>query len=270
MKKILLLSAVLIFNKQVNAQISVVTGTTGTTTTVGQSFNETRGVDVKILSSTNIVIQAMTLSDFYCGSNGVGTAYVDARIYDSNTSALLASANDTVQNINGGNITVPISFTLLAGGRYKLCFFCSAPSSPNNAARMFQPQSFPYTEASNSLQIIQAYESAFDAVPNNTNIFVPLIRLSTLTTGINQINVNETSSVYPNPTNENAIIIFQNPTKENCTVTLYDTQGRLLQTISNIVSDKVEIERKNLANGLYYFHISNASQVISTGKIIIE
>jgi hypothetical protein len=90
------------------AQINLASGTTGTTTGVAQSFNETRGVDVTVVAHADISLISMTLNGFFCGQGGTATAYVGARIYDINTAQLLASGMDTVSNVYGGSVTVQI------------------------------------------------------------------------------------------------------------------------------------------------------------------
>ncbi len=79
-----------------------------------QSYNETRAVDVTVLSSVDLNVSSMTLS----GIGGSGLA--KAVIYDSNTQLLIASAQGT---LTGGTITLPISATLRSGGEYRIGFY---------------------------------------------------------------------------------------------------------------------------------------------------
>lgn len=75
--------------------------------------------------------------------------------------------------------------------------------------------------------------------------------------------------VYPNPANQNALIEFHNPINENCTLTLYDTDGRLVRTINDITRNKVIIETKDLTSGFYFLRLLTDRQVIGTGKFVI-
>ena len=77
-------------------------------------------------------------------------------------------------------------------------------------------------------------------------------------------------AVYPNPTNHSATLKFENPTKEKCILTFYNTQGRLVLTITNITTNTVEIERRNLTSGPYFFQLCGSKQIIATGKLTIE
>jgi len=76
--------------------------------------------------------------------------------------------------------------------------------------------------------------------------------------------------LYPNPTNQNATLKFDNSEGENCTLSLFNLQGQLVRTISNITSDKVEIERQNLLSGLYFIQLRSDTQIIATGKLKLE
>ena len=43
---------------------------------------------------------------------------------------------------------------------------------------MFDPDSFPYTESTGTLDVNQAYSIASDSFPTNPNIFVPQITIA--------------------------------------------------------------------------------------------
>ena len=270
MKKSYYLLALFLSTGMMFGQINLASGTTGTTTGVPQSYNENRGVDVTVLSKLDLKISSMTLSKFF--PNPGDTAWVGARIYNSSTGTLLMSSPTyTLTNTTGANITVPMSYTLTAGGTYRLSFYGWGPHPPTiNSGDGFLPQSFPYTESSGLLQINQAYDIATDVMPSNVNLEVPLITLNLATTGIDEISLFAVNSVYPNPANQSATVKFSNAGSENCSLTLYDMQVKLLQTITNIIADKIEIERKNLASGLYHFQIRSDKQVITTGIFLFE
>ncbi len=76
--------------------------------------------------------------------------------------------------------------------------------------------------------------------------------------------------IYPNPTNQHATVEFDNPRQENHTLTLYDIQGRLVYTVRDITTNKVEVYRKNLTSGLYFFQIRSDKELRGTGKLILE
>jgi hypothetical protein len=63
-------------------------------------------------------------------------------------------------------------------------------------------------------------------------------------------------SVYPNPSSD---VIKIEKLKPNSSVELIDSSGKLVRTISNIKSDKTEINIKNLATGIYYLKVDGQS-----------
>lgn len=159
--------------------IDLTSGTSGSLTGVPQSFNETRGVDVTVNPGCgDLVLNAMTLHGLFISS---ASATVGARVYDSNTTALIASAETTVSNGSNLSVTLPLSATLAVGSDYRLSFFVDA-GGIGGGGTMFDPDpsglgGFPYTDATGTLDINQAYSIASDSFPTNPNIFVPLITL---------------------------------------------------------------------------------------------
>ncbi|MBL4657155.1 MAG: T9SS type A sorting domain-containing protein [Flavobacteriales bacterium] len=76
--------------------------------------------------------------------------------------------------------------------------------------------------------------------------------------------------VYPNPANQYVTFEFDNSEQVNHTLTLYDIQGRLVQTIMDITTNKIEMDRRDLTSGLYFFLLSTDKQVRANGKLTIE
>lgn len=155
--------------------VDLTSGTSGTLFG-GQSFNETRGVDVTVQGVDAQVLSSMTLRGLNIGTPS-GT--VGARVYHTGTQALIASANMAVSSGSNQTVSMPISAVLAAGGTYRLCFFVSAGTN-GGSGTMFDPNppsvgGFPYTESTGTLVVVQAYSTIADAFPNNQNIFVPLI-----------------------------------------------------------------------------------------------
>jgi hypothetical protein len=273
MKKIVYLLIIILFiNKISIAQINLATGGGGSTTGVGQSYNENRGAEIVVLSASNIMVQSLTLSGFFCGSNGgTDSAYLGVRIYNSATTALLASANDSVHNIFNSNVTIPISYTLISGNSYRISVYAWGPHPPTgNSGLMYHPANLPYTEPTGALQIIHGYDGYGDTMPNTNNIYIPLMTLNTIPTGMAQVNEASTFSVYPNPFSEQAILKFNNPGKIKFSFYIYNTQGLLVKTEEDIFSDIITINRKNLVRGLYFFRLVNEKSEIISGRFAVE
>ncbi|NOQ76153.1 MAG: T9SS type A sorting domain-containing protein [Crocinitomix sp.] len=76
--------------------------------------------------------------------------------------------------------------------------------------------------------------------------------------------------IYPNPMSKSSVLEFKNATNENHKLILYNTQGRVVRTITNIKSNQVIIEKGGLNAGLYFFQLTTKNRIIITGKILIE
>jgi len=90
------------------------------------------------------------------------------------------------------------------------------------------------------------------------------------TVGLSQLQTNFTFTVFPNPFNQSATLQFENSQNEKHKLTIYDSEGRLLSTTVNTISDKIEIKRNNLCSGLYFFQLRTDKEIRATGKLIIE
>ena len=155
--------------------IDLTSGAIGSFTSVPQSYNETRAVDITVLAAANLLVESMTL-DGFDGSGIATSADLGARIYDTSTQALIASNDVTISSF-GGPVTVPISATLVSGHEYRVGFFAATIPLNQGEATLFQPVSFPYIESTHSLLVNGAYDIAADSFPSNSNIFVPHVIL---------------------------------------------------------------------------------------------
>lgn len=153
--------------------INVNSGTTGSYVPI-QSYNETRAVDVTVLSPVNLTVTSLTLS----GIGGIGDT-ATALIYNYNTEQLIASASGNVGS--GGTVTVSISgTTLVSGDQYQIGF-----SGNLDDGTLFNPGSyqvlpnpdFPYTESTGSLKINGAYDGALNSFVTTANIYEPQLSL---------------------------------------------------------------------------------------------
>ena len=264
-----LLIAMLLWVSVAHSQINLASGVSGTITGVAQSFNETRGVDVNVISPTDLPLTSMTLHRFFSGTGD--SAYVGARIYNPTNGMLLASNMVSVYNIVNGAVSVPISYTLVSGMSYRISFFCGGPNPPtHNSAAEFQPGSLPYNEGSNLLEITHAYAYPADTFPVTTNIFVPIITLNLETSDLNTVDPVNAISVYPNPASQKVIIGIGNEKIQQVTVSLFDLQGKELPVEPSLLQNAIEIERNGLASGVYFFQLKSEQRILKTGKLILN
>jgi len=89
-------------------------------------------------------------------------------------------------------------------------------------------------------------------------------------TGITEISLDTSFTVYPNPFSAYTFIKFENHKKEKHTLTIYNSLGQLVRQIDNINEGQVKIEKKNLTSGLYFFQLRNDIEIVGNGKLIIE
>ena len=143
----------------------------GSLNSVPQSYNETRGLEIKVVSGAAVKVGALTLDGLDLGSAGT----VGARLYDVSTHALVASAS--VAAGPGSNLHVPVSLTatLAAGKSYYAAFFVSDANGGSGV--IYENVVLPY--AAGPFSVVAIGESASDAYPANMNIFAPQITVET-------------------------------------------------------------------------------------------
>ncbi len=91
-----------------------------------------------------------------------------------------------------------------------------------------------------------------------------------LIVGIHSIeNTNELAFVYPNPFSDEAILEVNSRSTNLLTASIYDILGNTLEII-NLHENRVKLNRKSFSPGMYFYQITEASSIISTGKFIVE
>jgi hypothetical protein len=75
--------------------------------------------------------------------------------------------------------------------------------------------------------------------------------------------------LYPDPFNDKANLEITNFNPEkNTTVTIYDALGRELKQYS-IKGKQTEISRAGMVDGLYFYQVKSASDILGKGKFVI-
>ncbi|MGQ0829222.1 MAG: T9SS type A sorting domain-containing protein [Bacteroidota bacterium] len=76
---------------------------------------------------------------------------------------------------------------------------------------------------------------------------------------------------YPNPFSDNTTFIIQSDKiKENYTFELLDVLGKQVRSIKEINSNEFQISRNSLPNGIYFYKVYNAENIVGVGKLIIK
>jgi hypothetical protein len=91
----------------------------------------------------------------------------------------------------------------------------------------------------------------------------------TAATGISTMETNYFSmKIYPNPLTSFATLQFNNIMKD-AELNIYNLYGQKIKSINNIYSDKIEIDRNNLPNGLYFVQLTQDNTTIAQEKLVI-
>ncbi len=77
-------------------------------------------------------------------------------------------------------------------------------------------------------------------------------------------------TMYPNPLRDYTSIEFENPMQLNYSLSIFDSQGKVVRSIYNISSGKVRIERENLVSGLYFIRLRDENEIRAMGKLVVE
>jgi hypothetical protein len=112
-------------------------------------------------------------------------------------------------------------------------------------------------------------EDSIYVVDGNNNV-VRLIVPGSL--GIDEKNAaNYEVNVYPNPFNDNATVALDgNIHLTDATLRVYNVFGQTVETINNVNSNKITIEKGNMPNGIYIYHLFNEGAIIGKGRFVIE
>lgn len=99
------------------------------------------------------------------------------------------------------------------------------------------------------------------------NTYFNIEKLATV--GLDESNfVNETITVYPNPTSDNFTIKYIGDNNEVFNINLFNNQGELVLQKTKI-NNSVTIDIQYLPKGIYFYQISSYSS-LKTGKLIVQ
>ena len=92
-----------------------------------------------------------------------------------------------------------------------------------------------------------------------------------MTTGINQSELKQCSiNLFPNPFNADATIEFNSECENISSLIIYDMTGKLIFPIKNLSGSLIKIEKGNLSEGLYFYHLKLTNGSVTTGKFVIQ
>ena len=110
--------------------------------------------------------------------------------------------------------------------------------------------------------------------PNINNILITINNNAAVITGMEDAdNLNlSVSEIYPNPANSEAFIEIKNQKASTIQLSIYDIFGKNIMTENYQIdgSKKINLNEKNLANGIYTVKIDNLKSGSIIRKLIIS
>jgi hypothetical protein len=96
--------------------------------------------------------------------------------------------------------------------------------------------------------------------------------LDPLTTSIDEIIAisDFNYSIFPNPFDESTTLQFDNPNHEYFQLEITGLDGKVWKHISSINSDKITIEKSNMAEGVYFLRLMKQDEVLINEKLIVR
>lgn len=88
-----------------------------------------------------------------------------------------------------------------------------------------------------------------------------------IVTGIEEKDIDLTTSVYPNPTTDFILLKVENTKSKHFTFQLYDIQGKILLN-KKVESNETSISMAYLANTIYFIKVLNNNNEVKIFKII--
>ena len=76
--------------------------------------------------------------------------------------------------------------------------------------------------------------------------------------------------VFPNPITDIATIEFDKPDNDKHSLIIYNIQGGVVRSITQIGSGKIDMQRGSLPAGHYFIQLRDEQEVRGTGKLVIH
>jgi len=183
---------------------------------------------------------------------GAGAIY-----YATAPRSILFSSNCSTTVCDDKAIVEGNSVELSAGGgeyyQWYPDYALSDPNIPN-------PVATPDTSVTYTVMIVSDSCITTDSV----TVTIHPVSVPSESSGENRI------KVYPNPVLDHATVEFSNPEGLNYNLNIYNHVGQLVRSLSNLSSERIRIEKEELAVGIYLIELRNAREIIGMAKIIVD
>ncbi len=91
-----------------------------------------------------------------------------------------------------------------------------------------------------------------------------------LTLGSNDLILQRTMKVSPNPFRNRAFVEFDNPANESFDLMITDMTGKVVRVENNITGDRYLLSRGNLPAGMYFATLTDESGDFATTKLVVK
>ena len=115
---------------------------------------------------------------------------------------------------------------------------------------------------------LQGSQEMYDEAIDFAQLFVADLVCGNAALSVNESQLQESISFYPNPANGTFTMTFANSKNETFMGTISDVTGRAVRTFSTNTT-KVNLDCTNLSSGLYSVSLTNGAQNI-TGKVVLQ
>ena len=82
--------------------------------------------------------------------------------------------------------------------------------------------------------------------------------------------IEENVKIYPNPTTSFIVVEFNNPERDSCQIEIKDSQSRLVQVLSNVSSERCQIDTSKLAAGHHSIFLTQGGVTSHLGSFIVR
>ncbi len=91
-----------------------------------------------------------------------------------------------------------------------------------------------------------------------------------LSLNTNDVVLQRTMKVSPNPFSNRAYLEFDNPNNEMFSLLITDMNGKTIRTMTNISGERFLVERENLPAGMYFATLSDEDGDFATTKLVVK
>ncbi|MBP7274188.1 MAG: T9SS type A sorting domain-containing protein [Saprospiraceae bacterium] len=87
---------------------------------------------------------------------------------------------------------------------------------------------------------------------------------------VKDLSISLAINVFPNPISASSTVTFNKINSDTYVVNLVNAMGQVVRTYNNITGNSFEIEKGDLATGMYFLNFRNSEGDFATKKLIVE